>query len=176
MAADILLVVMATAVAQSIFGVGVLLFGTPLLLLLGYDFVYVLAVLLPVSLAINLLQIVRHHASVDFALYRKVLLFALPPIVVFLFLVTQVRIDIGLVVGLFLLFIAGKEFLPAMDHAINTMMRHESIYIFVMGTIHGMSNLGGSLLTALVHHKGMGETLPALPWRYATRLLRRSSS
>lgn len=36
MPADILLTVVATSVVQSVFGVGVLLFGTPLLLLLGY--------------------------------------------------------------------------------------------------------------------------------------------
>ena len=38
MPVDILLTVVATSAIQSIFGVGVLLFGTPLLLLLGIDF------------------------------------------------------------------------------------------------------------------------------------------
>lgn len=153
MSIDILLVVMATAVAQSLFGIGVLLFGTPALLLLGYDFVQVLGVLLPVSLAINLLQIARHHAAIDFVLYRRILFFALPPIAVFLFLVTRIRIDIGIVVGVFLLLIAAREFLPALDRGLNAMMRYETGYCVVMGIVHGLSNLGGSLLTALIHHK-----------------------
>jgi uncharacterized membrane protein YfcA len=50
---DILLIVVSTSVIQSVFGVGVLLFGTPLLLLLGYEFVDALGVLLPVSIAIS---------------------------------------------------------------------------------------------------------------------------
>jgi len=50
---DILLVVIVTPVVQSLFGVGVLLFGTPLLLLPGHDFADVLAVLLPISISIN---------------------------------------------------------------------------------------------------------------------------
>jgi len=97
MSPDIFWVVTATAVAQSFFGVGVLLFGTPLLLL-GHDFIQVFGVLLPVSLAINLLQVVRPHAVMDFALYGRILGYTLPPIALFLFLITRVRIDIGLVV------------------------------------------------------------------------------
>lgn len=153
---DVLLVVVATAVAQSLFGVGVLLFGTPLLLLLGHDFIRVLGVLLPVSLVINLLQVARHHAVMDGTLYRRILCFTLPPIAIFLFLVTHVRLDIGLVVGPFLLLIAAKEFVPALDRSLAAMMRHERLYCIVMGVVHGLSNLGGSLLTALVHHKEYG--------------------
>jgi len=58
---DILLTVVSTSVIQSVFGVGVLLFGTPLLLLLGYEFVDALGVLLPVSIAISTLQVLRHY-------------------------------------------------------------------------------------------------------------------
>ena len=32
-------------------------------------------------------------------------------------------------------------------------MRYETAYFLLMGAVHGASNLGGSLLTALVHHK-----------------------
>lgn len=152
MSADILLTVMATAVAQSIFGVGILLFGTPILLLLGYDFLNVLSVLLPVSLAINLLQIANHHADIDFTFYRKIFLFTLPPIIISLFLATHIHIDISIIVGIFLLFVACKEFFPALDRA-SVMMKYEIGYFIVMGIVHGLSNLGGSLLTAMVHHK-----------------------
>lgn len=150
---DIILTVALTAVVQSIFGAGVLLFGTPLLLLFGYEFVDVLVVLLPISLAINLLQILKHHAHIDFVFYRKILLLALPPIALFLFLVTHVRINIGLLVGPFLLLIASKEFSVALAAMIDRLMRYETAYFVVMGAVHGLSNLGGSLLTALAHHK-----------------------
>lgn len=150
---DIMLTVVVTSIVQSIFGAGVLLFGTPILLLSGYDFVDVLVVLLPISLAINVLQIAKHHAQIDFAFYRRVLVLTLPPIALFLFLVTHIRINIGAVIGLFVLFIAMKEFSPLLTRRIDALMTHETVYFVLMGIVHGLSNLGGSLLTALVHHK-----------------------
>lgn len=153
MATNIILVVAVTSVIQSMFGAGILLFGTPLLLLLGYEFVDILVVLLPISLAINLLQIVQHHVHIDFAFYRKIVLLTLPPIAVFLFLVTHLRINIGLIIGPFLLLIALKEISTTIARIIDRIMQHETIYFIVMGVVHGLSNLGGSLLTAIVHHK-----------------------
>ncbi|HYE34668.1 hypothetical protein [Methylocaldum sp.] len=145
MSVDILLTVIVTAIVQSIFGAGVLL--------LGYEFVDVLIVLLPISIAINLLQIAKHHAHIDFSFYRRVLLLTLPPIGLFLFLVTHTRINIGVLIGLFLLLIALKEFSPAVTRIIDALMKYEKAYFVTMGIVHGLSNLGGSLLTALVHHK-----------------------
>jgi uncharacterized membrane protein YfcA len=153
MSVEIMLTVAVTSIIQSVFGAGVLLFGTPLLLLFGYEFVDVLIVLLPISVAINLLQILKHHAHIDFAFYRNILMLTLPLIAVFLFLVTHVRINISLLIGLFLLFIAFKEFSATVARLIDQMMAFEKIYFLLMGIVHGVSNLGGSLLTALVHHK-----------------------
>jgi uncharacterized membrane protein YfcA len=148
-----MLTVAVTSIIQSVFGAGVLLFGTPLLLLFGYEFVDVLIVLLPISVAINLLQILKHHTHIDFAFYRNILMLTLPLIAVFLFLVTHVRINISLLIGLFLLFIAFKEFSATVARLIDRMMAFEKTYFLLMGIVHGVSNLGGSLLTALVHHK-----------------------
>ena len=52
MHAEVLVTVILTAIVQSVLGAGVLLFGTPILLLLGYDFVDALVVLLPISIAV----------------------------------------------------------------------------------------------------------------------------
>ncbi len=153
MTAHIIFIIILTATIQSMFGVGVLLFGTPLLLLFGHEFVDVLFLLLPISLTINLLQISQHRRQIDFAFYRKILLLTLPPIALFLFVVTHWRINISVVVGLFLLLIALKEFSPLIARTINRMMHYEAIYFVLIGVVHGLSNLGGSLLTALVHHK-----------------------
>lgn len=154
MPVDIMLTIVGTSMIQSIFGAGVLLFGTPLLLLMGHSFVDVLVVLLPISITINLLQISKHHARIDFPFYRRVLSLTLPPIALFLFLVTHVRINIGLLIGGFLLFIAAKEFSPAVARIVDNLMKYEKAYFITMGVVHGLSNLGGSLLTALAHHKG----------------------
>lgn len=95
MAIDILLTIVVTSVVQSIFGAGVLLFG--------YDFVDALVVLLPISIVINLLQVTKHHAQIDSAFFRRVLVLTLPPIAVCLFLITPARVNIGLMCGAFLI-------------------------------------------------------------------------
>ncbi len=151
---DIMLTVVTTAMIQSIFGVGVLLFGTPILLLLGYPFIEVLLILLPISLVINGLQIVKDRSQIDLNFYRQILCFSLPPIVVFLFLITHSPVNIGIVIGVFLLFIALKSFSPALSRFIDGLMKYEKAYFVLMGVVHGLSNLGGSLLTARVHQKG----------------------
>lgn len=153
MSTEILLIITFAAMIQSIFGAGILLFGTTMLLLLGYEFVNVLTIVLPISLTINLFQIAKDHRHIDFTLYRKVLVLTLPAIVLFLFLVTHYPINIGLVIGVFVLMIAIKEFSIAIEQFIDRIMQYETGYFVVMGVIHGLSNLGGTLLTALVHHK-----------------------
>jgi len=151
---DILLIVIVTSFIQSIFGVGVLLFGTPLLLLFGYDFMEAVAVLLPISVAINLIQIAKDYRSVDLGFYKKILIYTIPFIVLFLFVVTRLQVNIGILIGLFLLFVAVKDYSRRVNSVIQSCLRYEKGYLVVMGVIHGLTNLGGSLLTALVHSKG----------------------
>ncbi|HLB46016.1 MAG TPA: TSUP family transporter [Anaerolineales bacterium] len=153
MSGAVLLVIIVVATIQSLFGVGVLLFGTPLLLILGHSFVGALLILLPISLAINLLQIIRHRAHIDFRFYKKILIYAVPGVVIFLFLVTHARINMGLLIGPFLLIVALKNFSPNIAALLDSLVRYERSYFVSMGVVHGLTNLGGSLLTAVIHTK-----------------------
>ena len=158
MPVDILLTVVATSVVQSIFGVGVLLFGTPLLLLLGYDFVDALGVLLPVFIAISALQVLRHYEDVDTGFYKNVLVYSIPLVVLFLVLVTTVKINISLVIGGLLIFVALKNFSTAIDRALQSVVKYERIYLMAMGLVHGVSNLGGSMLTVIIYSSNTPKT------------------
>lgn len=153
MPVDILLTVMVTAAIQSIFGVGVLLFGTPLLLLLGYDFINALIILLPISISINSFQILKHYQHIDLGFYKNVLIYTIPFVVFFLFIVTTAKINIGFIVGLFLVFVALKNYSAKIEQMLATLVKYERSYLATMGVIHGLTNLGGSLLTAIVHGK-----------------------
>jgi uncharacterized membrane protein YfcA len=144
---DILLIVVSTSVIQSVFGVGVLLFGTPLLLLFGYEFVDALGVLLPVSIAISTLQVLRHYKDVDTEFFKNVLVYSLPLVVLFLLLVTTAKINISLIIGVLLIFVALKNFSRVVDRAFQFIVKYERLYLMAMGLVHGMSNLGGSMLT-----------------------------
>ena len=114
----ILLVIIVTAIIQSIFGVGVLLFGTPLLLIGGYNFVNALTVLLPISLVINLFQIVKGQKLIDLRFYRKLLIYSIPFIVLFLFFTVTLNIDVPFFIGAFLLFISLKPLSKSVERII----------------------------------------------------------
>ncbi len=149
----ILLTVTGTSLIQSILGVGVLLFGTPILLALGYDFIKAITILLPISLTINIFQIVKHYKKIDTDFYKKIVCFTIPFVVLFLFIVTTSNINIGMIVGLFLLIVAIKDYSLKIRSAIESLTKHEKLYLITMGIIHGATNLGGSLLTAIIHNK-----------------------
>jgi uncharacterized membrane protein YfcA len=153
MSFDILIIVVITSFIQSIFGVGVLLFGTPLLLLQGYNFIDAVIILLPISVSINLIQIAKDYRSVDLDFYKKILLYTIPFVVVFLFVVTRVKINIGIIIGMFLLFVAAKNYSLRINEIIKSLVKYEKVYFMIMGIVHGLTNLGGSLLTAIVHSK-----------------------
>ncbi|MFM8550768.1 MAG: hypothetical protein ACKOCD_00370 [Nitrospiraceae bacterium] len=150
---DILAAVVVVATIQSLFGVGVLLFGTPILLVLGYPFVTALTILIPIAWSINLLQISKHHAHIDRRFYAKLLTLSVPGIVFCLLWVAKTTINIGPIVGLFLIVVALKDVWPRVEQGIESLVRYERTYFVVMGIVHGLTNLGGSLLTAIVHSK-----------------------
>ena len=151
---DILITVAVSSFIQSIFGVGVLLFGTPLLMLQGYNFFQAVIVLLPISLLINLSQIVKDHKSVDIAFYKKIIVYTIPFIVIFLAVLNEIKINIGLLIGVLLLLVAAKDFSTRVNNFVNLVVRHERSYFILMGIVHGLTNLGGPLLTVAVHSKG----------------------
>jgi len=163
MSPDILLTVVVTSTIQSLFGVGVLLFGTPLLLLFDSDFINALIVLLPISVSINLLQIIKHPAHIDVKFYKKILTYTIPFVVLFLFIVTRSNFNTGLAIrafvilsfaiGVFLILVALKNFSARVATFIESLVRYEKGYFITMGIIHGLTNLGGSLLTAIIHSK-----------------------
>jgi uncharacterized membrane protein YfcA len=153
----IFITILITATIQSIFGVGVLLFGTPILLLFGFDFITILTILLPISLIINSFQLVVSYKEIDFVFYKNMLLYTVPFIVLFLFFVTSTKLNINPYIGCFLVLIALQRQFPSIDKQIKKMMKFESIYLAFMGLIHGITNLGGSLLTAIILNKKLSK-------------------
>jgi uncharacterized membrane protein YfcA len=55
------------------------------------------------------------------------------------------------------LFVAIKDFSPRVNSAVTKLMQYERSYLILMGIVHGLTNLGGSLLTALVHSRDYGK-------------------
>ena len=110
---------------QSIFGVGVLLLGTPTLLILGYSFVETLSHLLPLSLLINSLQIYNNIKIVDWDFIKLLLFFSIPSTGICLYLSLYFSFDITLILGILMVMLALK----------NTTQKIESVFSFMLKKI-----------------------------------------
>lgn len=147
----ILAVIAVLAVVQSIFGMGVLVFGTPTLLLMGHDFIATLAYLLPASFAISLLQVLTAGSS-RVPVSRYLYLLCLPGIGLGLWLAGASPLTpwIKIFVGGTLLFSALVRLSPLLCKLVNVLMERQlPTFHLIMGVVHGLTNLGGAMLAIL---------------------------
>jgi uncharacterized protein len=149
----VLSVVVVLAAVQSVFGVGLLVFGTPTLLMFGVDFTTILTYLLPCSLTISALQVGTSGGLTLEPVRRSFLKFAAPAVVVG----TIVTLNFGsparisLLVGVLLVVTALLRILPSGQRALDKYVANRLRGLFVtLGLVHGLSNLGGGLLTGIM--------------------------
>ena len=150
---EILIIITVTSVLQSIFGTGVLLFGTPILLILGKDFQTALTILLPASIFINFFQIRNNLKSINITFYKNLILFCLPMVFLTLYLSFSIHFSTNSVIGIFLIFISLKSLVKPIAMIINWIISFERLYLTIMGILHGFTNLGGSLLSGIILSK-----------------------
>ena len=139
------------SVIQSIFGVGILLFGTPTLLLLEDSYSETLWLLLPCSVVISLIQVVNDYKLIE-AKKRAVYL-VIPTLVLSLALVVTYAngINITRIVGILLLLIGVIRFSSKLQALLGLMVKkHIQIYYIIIGVVHGISNMGGGPLSILM--------------------------
>lgn len=146
-----LILVAIFAMVQSFFGMGILVFGTPSLLILGYDFPTTLSYLLPASFAISSIQVATGGAE-RAAVSKYLYLLSLPGICIGLWFAKSSPLagSLKILIGVTLLFAASIRFWPALETKLYQMIKKQSaIYHLVMGAIHGLTNLGGAFLAVL---------------------------
>lgn len=146
----IMFIIFVFSIVQSVFGVGLLVFGTPTCLLLGYSFEVTIAYLLPASISISCMQIL--HEKRHIKLRKEFLIFTIPFIILGLALVLTKRFDFDmkLIVGCLLILTGTLRQLPKLQNAMKSLLKeHRKLYLVGMGFIHGVSNMGGGLLTIL---------------------------
>ncbi|MEG1610024.1 MAG: TSUP family transporter [Bilophila sp.] len=142
-----MLIVATLAVVQSVFGVGVLLFGTPLLLALGMTFTETLWILLPASLTINTLQLALDR-GVDFRQAKAFMLFTLPCIVAGLLVKEYLHLRVEMPIALLLFLCAGVRVSSRFSACLERLLtRFSTVSLMLMGALHGLTNMGGSLLS-----------------------------
>ena len=135
-------------IIQSIFGVGLLLFGTPSFLVLGYDFVNTINILMPVSITISTLQFFKSKVK-DRVFIAEYNIFCVPFLIIFLFLALKFKylFDFKLLVAL-LLVISSILILNKKNFSSFTkiFLKLKKIILIGIGSVHGLTNMGGSFL------------------------------
>jgi hypothetical protein len=145
-------VVTVLAVVQSLFGVGLLLFGTPTFLLLGLPFDQVLGYLLPCSIVVSALQVATSGGLTLEPIRRQFLALTAPAVLA----ATAVTLALGtphqvrLIVGIVLLLTAVTRLGRLQMVLRRTVRRHSRPLMLVLGIVHGWSNLGGGILAVIV--------------------------
>ena len=147
----ILSIIALFSVVQSLFGMGILVFGTPTLLLMGYEFIPTLGYLLPASFTISLLQVLTTKAQ-PVQISRYLYLLCLPGIGAGLWLTEAIPSSFwtNILIGVTLLLSALIRISPASRNLLTALLKkHQPMYHLVMGGIHGLTNLGGAMLAIL---------------------------
>ena len=143
-----LLIISIFCFFQSVFGVGLLLLGTPTFLLMGYNFFEVLNILLPYSILISFLQI-SSSKNKSFEFSKKIIQFSIPFLIIGLASIEYLQNKIN-----FMFFISIVLIIFSIINIINLReekfkIRNINFALIVLGVIHGLTNLGGTLLSIL---------------------------
>ncbi len=143
------LILIILIIIQSIFGIGLLLLGTPTFLLLGYDFSNTLNFLLPSSIAISYLQFISLKTSSKKIIFEYNI-FCLPFLVFFLLiaLIFKETLNFEFYVAIILI-ISSLLVLKKNTFFIKTenIIKNRKLILIFIGTIHGLTNMGGGFLS-----------------------------
>ena len=143
---------------QTMVGVGVLVLGTPLLLILNFEIINIISILLPVSIFTSFFNLVYFRIVDKISLNKlggniKNYFFTvcIPSIIIGILLLKYFQniIDFKIFVALiiFLTLIVKKYY---KNNLININEFKKKLLLFTIGLVHGVSNSGGTLLSILV--------------------------
>lgn len=150
----IFILITILSIFQSIAGVGILVLGTPILILYGFDIVEVMIFLLPLSIInsiVNFLYLFkfRKGIKIDVNLGKYFFFICLPSVFVGLFFLKKFMnyINFNLLICIVIWFVLILSFLNKEKSFSEGLKK---IIIFVTGLLHGVTNSGGSLLSLLI--------------------------
>jgi len=144
-------VILLFSIIQSIIGVGILLFGTPTLLLMGYSYHETLFLILPSSILISTLQSINSSKLIRDT--KTIYLYTLPMVFAGLSIVTFLydQINIKYMIGGMLIFVGFIRGVPVIRQYLKRFLcNNQIVYNVVMGGVHGVSNMGGGMLVVLM--------------------------
>ena len=154
---DIQFIFFFLIIIQTIIGVGILVLGTPILLLLNFNIIETISILLPLSIFtsfINLLYFKFKKKKLDLTINKQIKSFfffiCLPCILLGLIILKKFGeiLDFKTTVSVVLLFSillsTKKEIFKKISN------KGKKIILAIIGVVHGLTNSGGSLLSLLL--------------------------
>jgi hypothetical protein len=141
------IIILSLSIIHAIFGVGLLAVGTPLLLILNYDFLTILKILLPCSMLINIFQIIKKKKLNN---DKKLIYISLPYVLcgAFIAYVFSPKINFKLFIGFSIFIILFLKLF--LKRKIKTLIKKNKIsLISFAGLFHGLTNTGGALISLI---------------------------
>jgi uncharacterized protein len=152
------LILLILIIIQSIFGIGLLLLGTPTFLLLGYDFSNTLNFLLPASIVISYLQFISLKTPLKKIIYEYNI-FCLPFLVLFLIValnfkeILNFKLFTAVILIISSILVLKKNIFFSLK---NNATKYRKLILIFIGSIHGLTNMGGgflSIFSSLINNK-----------------------
>ena len=165
------LILSVLIIIQSIFGIGLLLFGTPTFLLLGYDFLNTLNFLLPISIIISFLQFISLKTN-----FKKTIFdynfYCLPFLILFLIIALNFKevlnfkfyVSVILIISS-ILSLKKNTFFPLKK----IILKYKKFILIFIGSIHGITNMGGgflSIFSSLINKNDKKKTRHLIAYGY----------
>ena len=142
------IIIFFLSIVHSTFGIGLLAIGTPLLLLLNYDFLTILKILLPCSILISTFQIFKTKnilKSDKKIIHRSIPYVFLGALIIYFF---SSNINFKLTIGFSILMILFLKIF--LKRKINLLInKNKTMLISFTGLFHGLTNAGGALISLI---------------------------
>lgn len=144
----VLAIMLFLIIVQSILGAGILIFGVPILMVFGFDYFNIIGLLLPSSMTISILQLLRYR-SINTDEFKHLPTAILGIIIGFIILTKLKATNIlPITIGIIMLMAAFFRTNMFTKRKIEQFLtQNRSKFHFFNAILHGFSNLGGVLLT-----------------------------
>ena len=142
-------------ILQTIVGVGVLVLGTPILLILNYNMIEVMNILLPISITTSFLNYLylksnkkKLKINLDKNIKKNFILIFFPGIFIGLFLVHEFLTYFNFEVMVSILIFSSMYIKWNFSKEVNSLpLKFKKLILIAISIIHGLTNSGGTLLT-----------------------------
>lgn len=170
---EVYVLILVLSIVQSLFGVGLLLFGTPIMLLMGYEYTEALLYLLPASAALSWSQVKDlKDIKLDGGYRKRFFLVCLPFLALGMVAAQYFNLKSGIkimITGMLVLTFILRTSLTLKAKLQELMKKNLIPALGIMGLIHGLANMGGSILTPLVSslYREKNKVLAGVSFDYA---------